>query len=202
MFYILYVLYIWCICIRRPLQSVERVRLHLLAYNIQSLSNSHPSKQGPEEAISPASPGARQLESRNPTLQAPSQLESRIWVPRCLNLIILSSSIWDLLARNSAPQDTTGCPRFWPRVQQISLNRCSRLHRSAKWRSWVPCLSQLSPNAPTSLQGPSQVTPQVTQGIQNASQIAAKSVTRQTKRQASKHLSIQASGPRGRRQRR
>ena len=46
-------------CIRRPLQSVERVRLHLLAYNIQSLSNSHPSKQGPEEAISPASPGGQ-----------------------------------------------------------------------------------------------------------------------------------------------
>ena len=45
--------------IRRPLQSVERVRLHLLAYNIQSLSNSHPSKQGPEEAISPASPGGQ-----------------------------------------------------------------------------------------------------------------------------------------------
>ena len=34
---------------------------------------------------------ARQLESRNPTLQAPRQLESRIWVPGCLDPIILSS---------------------------------------------------------------------------------------------------------------
>ena len=47
---------------------------------------------------------ARQLESRNPTLQAPRQLESRIWVPGCLNLIILSSSIGDLLGCNSLPQ--------------------------------------------------------------------------------------------------
>ena len=77
--------------IRRPLQSVERVRLHLLAYNIQSLSNSHPSKQGPEEDISPASPGSQQLTSRSPTLQAPRQLESRNWVPGCLDPIILSS---------------------------------------------------------------------------------------------------------------
>ena len=48
--------------IRRPLQSVERVRLHLLAYNIQSLSISHPSKQGPEEDISPVSPGSQAAE--------------------------------------------------------------------------------------------------------------------------------------------
>ena len=34
---------------------------------------------------------ARQLTSRNPTLQAPRQLESRIWVPGCLNQGILSS---------------------------------------------------------------------------------------------------------------
>ena len=34
---------------------------------------------------------SRQLESRNPTLRAPRQLESRIWVPGCLNHGILSS---------------------------------------------------------------------------------------------------------------
>ena len=61
------------IYIRRPLQSVERVRLHLLAYNIQSLSNSHPSKQGPEEDISPASSGGQAAgieESYPPGIQA------------------------------------------------------------------------------------------------------------------------------------
>ena len=31
------------------------------------------------------------------------------------DLIILSSSIGDLLARNRLPQGATGCPRFWPR---------------------------------------------------------------------------------------
>ena len=71
--------------IRRPLQSVERVRLHLLAYNIQSLSNSHPSKQGQKRTSVQPAQVARQLKSRNP-LQAPRQLESRIWVPGCLDL--------------------------------------------------------------------------------------------------------------------
>ena len=40
-----------CIYIRRPLQSVERVRLHLLAY-----------KATLEEDISPASPGGQAAE--------------------------------------------------------------------------------------------------------------------------------------------
>ena len=57
---------------------------------------------------------ARQKKSRNPTLQAPRQLESRIWVPGCLNLIILSSSIRDLLGCNRAPQAATGCQPSGP----------------------------------------------------------------------------------------
>ena len=69
--------------IRRPLQSVERVRLHLLAYNIQSLSNSHRSKQCQKRTSGQPAQVARQLKSRNPTLRAPRQLESRIWVPGC-----------------------------------------------------------------------------------------------------------------------
>ena len=56
--YMIYIFIYIYTYIRRPLQSVERVRLHLLAYNIQSPSNSHPSKQGPTEDISPASPGS------------------------------------------------------------------------------------------------------------------------------------------------
>ena len=114
--------------IRRPLQSVERVRLHLLAYNIQSFSSSTPrSKALQRTSVQPVKV-ARQLKSRNPTLRAPRQLESRISGVRMLeswDLIILSSSIGDLLRCNRLPQDATGCPTFWPRIQQISLNRCS-----------------------------------------------------------------------------
>ena len=184
------------IYIRRPLQSVERVRLHFLAYNIQSLSNSHPSKQGPTEDISPASQGSQAAEieeSYPPGTQAAGIQDLGARMLKSRDLIILSSSIGDLLARNSLPQAATGCQGSGPRIQQISLNRASRLHRSAKWLSWVPCLSQLSPNAPTSLQGPSQMRPQVTQ-----CQICHQANTKK----ASKHPGIQASGPRGRRQRR
>ena len=98
--------------IRRPLQSVERVRLHLLAYNIQpSPSPTSRSKAQQKTSVQPAKV-ARQLKSRNPTLRAPwprpgswspgslrapRQLESwnlTVQVPRQLeskNLIILSS---------------------------------------------------------------------------------------------------------------
>ena len=172
--------------IRRPLQSVERVRLHLLAYNIQSLSNSHPSKQEPEEAISPASPGgqAAEIEESYP----PGTQAARI---QDLGARMLESYHLIFFYRGSTrPQlVATGRPALWPRIQQISLNRCSRLHWSVKWLIWVPWLSQSSPHAPTSWQGPSQLTPQVIQGIQNATQIGAKSATRQHN---DKHPSIQA----------
>ena len=55
------------IYIRRPLQSVERVRLHLLAYKPTSRS------KGPEEDISPASQGGQAAEiegSSPPGIQA------------------------------------------------------------------------------------------------------------------------------------
>ena len=115
------------------------------------------SKAQKRTSIQPAQV-ARQLKSRNPTLQAPRQLES--W-----NLNILSSFIRDLLGRNRLPQDATGRQLSGPRLQQISLNRCSRPHRSVKQLIWAPWLTQSSPDAPTSLQGPSQVTPQVTKGL-------------------------------------
>ena len=121
--------------IRRPLQSVERVRLHLLASNIQSLSNSPPRSKAQKRTSVQQANVARQLKSRNPTLRASRQLESRISGARMLkswDLIILSSSIGDLLGRNRLPQGATGCPTFWPRIQQISLNRCSRLRWSEK----------------------------------------------------------------------
>ena len=74
-----------CTHIRRPLQSVERVRLTLTSLKHPSFSKCQPSKQGPAVEISPASPstieesyppgihavgimdllGARVLESRN-----------------------------------------------------------------------------------------------------------------------------------------
>ena len=77
--------------IRRPLQSVERVRLHLLAYNLQPFPFPTPrSKAQKRTSVQPAQV-ARQLKSRDPALLAPRQLESRIWVPGCLNQGILSS---------------------------------------------------------------------------------------------------------------
>ena len=72
--------------IRRPLPELERASLQLQCaiYNPQYLpimTNIQASK--PQVA--------RQLKSTNPTLRAPRQLESRIWVPECLNQKILSS---------------------------------------------------------------------------------------------------------------
>ena len=79
------------IYIRGPLQSVERVRLNLLAYNIHSFPSSTPrSKAQKRTSVQPAKV-ARHLKSMSPTLHAPKQLESRIWVPGCLNRGILSS---------------------------------------------------------------------------------------------------------------
>ena len=83
-------LYIY-IYIRRPLQSVERVRLHLLAYNIQPFPAPTPRSKAQKRATVQPAHVARQLKSRDPNLQAPRQLESRIWVPGCLNQGILSS---------------------------------------------------------------------------------------------------------------
>ena len=90
--------------IRRPLQSVERVRLHLLAYNIQSFSNSHPPKQSPEEDISPGSQAAEIEESYPPGTQDAGIQDLGARMLKSRNLIILSSSIGDLLHRNSPPQ--------------------------------------------------------------------------------------------------
>ena len=169
--------------IRRPLQSVERVRLHLLAYNIQPFpSPTHRSKAQKRTSVQPAQV-ARQLKSRNPTLQAAGNQDLGARMVRSYHLIILSSFIGDLLARNRLPQGATGCPRFWPRIQQISLNRCSRLHRTAKWLSWVPWLLQWSPNGTRTL----QQTPEMAKALQNVNQIRVKSATSQAERQASKH---------------
>ena len=147
---------------------------------------------------------ARQLESRNPTLQAPRQLESRIWVPGCLNLIILSSSIGDLLARNRPPQPATGCHRLPDLLAQNPPN----LHKSVLPPGPECQIAHLgTPAAP--------VEPKLHQGLaavtrggqrtpkcdSNSSQICHQA-NKKTSIQASKHPSIQASGPRGRRQRR
>ena len=74
-----------------PTSSVVRVRLHLLAYNIQPLPTPNPRGKAQKRTSVQQAKVARQLKSRNPTLRAPRQLESRIWVPGCLNQGILSS---------------------------------------------------------------------------------------------------------------
>ena len=94
-----------------------------------------PSKQGPEEDISPASPGGQAAEieeSYPPGTQATGIQDTRARMLKSRNLIILCSPIKDLLARNSPPQVATGRQHSGPRVQQISLNRCSCLHKNAK----------------------------------------------------------------------
>ena len=93
--------------IRRPLQSVERVRLHLLAHNIQSPSNSHPSKQGAKEDISPASQGSQAAEIEEfcpPGTHAAGIQDLGARMLKSKDLIILSSSIGDLLGCNRPPQ--------------------------------------------------------------------------------------------------
>ena len=173
-------IYIYICIIRRPLQSVERVRLHLLAYNIQSLSNSHPSKQGPEEDL-----GARMLKSRD--------------------LSILSSSIGDLLGCNKLPQDATGRPTFWPRGPTNLLKsmlppaqECQMAHLGTLAEPVGPtCSHKLAgtiPNDTTGDQRPQKCNP-------NSWQICHQASTK-TSIQASKHPSIHSSGPIGRRQRR
>ena len=56
------------IYIRRPLQSVERVRLHLLAYNIRAFPIPNPQSKAQQRTLAQA---ARQLTSKNSTLRAP-----------------------------------------------------------------------------------------------------------------------------------
>ena len=107
------------IYIPRPLQSVERVRLHLLAYNIQPFPSPTPRSKAQKRTSVQQANVARQLKSRNSTLRAFRQLESRISGARMLkswDLIILSSSIGDLLRCNRAPQAATGRPTFWPQI--------------------------------------------------------------------------------------
>ena len=109
-----------------PTSSVVRVRLHLLAYNIQSLSNSHPSKQGPEEDISPASPGSQAAEieeSYPPGTQAAGIQDLGARMLKSRDLSILSSSIGDLLRRNSLPQAATGCQLSVARTRLVATGR-------------------------------------------------------------------------------
>ena len=91
-----------------------------------------PQSKGQKRTSGQPAQVARQLKSSPPGTQAAGIQDLGARMLRSYHLIILSSSIGDLLRRNSLPQGATGCPTFWPRIQQISLNRCSRPHRSAK----------------------------------------------------------------------
>ena len=94
-----------------------------------SLSNSEPSKQGPEEDISPASPGSQAAETEEsyppPDTKAAGVQDLGARMLKSRDLSISSSSIGDLLRRHSPPQGATGCPRFWPRI-------ATRRHRLPK----------------------------------------------------------------------
>ena len=84
---------------------------------------------GPEEDIRPASPGGQAAEieeSYPPGTQAAGIQDLGARMLKSRNLIILSSSIGDLLRRNSAPQAATGRQHSGPKIQRMSSNRCSR----------------------------------------------------------------------------
>ena len=97
--------------IRRPLQSVERVRLHLLAYNIQPLPDPTPRYKAQQRTSVQPAQVARQLKSRDPALRAPRQLESRIW---CQDAEIKDSYrlIFFYGGSTRARQGATGCHRL------------------------------------------------------------------------------------------
>ena len=107
------------IYIRRPLQSVERVRLLLLALNIHSFLDISPASLGSqaadiEESYPPGTQaagvqdlGARMLESRN-----------------LISLLLLKT-------RHSAATGWHRAPTFWPQNPANLPKR--RVHRSAKW---------------------------------------------------------------------
>ena len=72
-----------------------------------SLPNSQPSKQGPEEDISPASPGSQASEIKEscpPGTQAAGIQDLGARMLESRNLIILFSSRGDLLGRHRLPQ--------------------------------------------------------------------------------------------------
>ena len=182
--------------IRRPLQSVERVRLRLHAYNIQPFPSPTPrSKAQKRTSIQPAQV-ARQLESRNPTLRAPRQLESRIWVPGCLNLVILSSSIGDLLRRNSSPQAATGRPTPWPQdpanLPKSVLPPAQECQPAHLGTLADPAESRGSHKLARTIPSDTTGDPRHPKCNQNWYQICH----RRTRRQSSKHPSIQAFKPR------
>ena len=168
-------------------------------------SKSQPSKQGPAEDISPASPGSQAAdvqESYPPGAQAAGiqHLGARMLESR--NLIILSSSIGDLLGCNRLPQDATGRPTFWPRGPTNLLKsmlppaqECQMAHLGTLAEPVEPtCSHKLAGTIPNDTTGD----PRHPKCNPNWCQICYQA----TQRQASKHPSIHAWGPRGRRQRR
>ena len=96
--------------IRRPLQSIERVRLHLLASNIHAFQKSQPSQQGPAEDISPASPGsqAAEIEESYPLgtqVAGIQDLGARMLKSKILSILSSSIGIYSVATRrHRAPQ--------------------------------------------------------------------------------------------------
>ena len=77
-------------------------------------SRSQPLKQGPAENISPASQGSQAAEiegSSPPGIQAAGIQGLGARMLKSKDLVILSSSIGDLLRRHKLPQPATGCHR-------------------------------------------------------------------------------------------
>ena len=63
-------MYIHIFHIRRPLQSVERVRVHLLACNIRAFPTPNPQSKAQQRTLAQPAQAARQLTSKNSALRA------------------------------------------------------------------------------------------------------------------------------------
>ena len=161
------------------------MRPQLLAYNIQPFPSPNPRSKAQKQDISPARPHSQTSiieESYAPPTHAAGIQDLRTRVLKSRDLIILSSSIGDLLGCNMLPQGVTGRHRppdllpQKPTQISLNLNRRSRLHRNAKQHIWAHWLFQWSPNGTRA----SQQAPKMVKGFQNVTHIVAKSVTTQT----------------------
>ena len=117
-----------------------------------SLSKSQPSRQGPAEDISPASPGsqAAEIDESYPLgTQAAGIKELGARVVKSRNLIISFSFKGMALICHRLPQRFSGRRASGPRIQQISFNWWSCLHRSARQVIWAPSGPQVAPRGPS-----------------------------------------------------
>ena len=157
--------------IRRPPRSTP---LYSSAASDVYKRQSHPSKQGPAEDISPASQGglAAEIEESYP----PGTQAAGIQDLGCQDAQIKGSYHLIFFYRGSTRLQQPAPGRHRP--ANVLAQNPTNLPKSVLPPTRECQIADLgtlanpsSPNAPRSLQGPSQVTTQVTKGLQTATQI-------------------------------